>query len=387
MEPVRDLRYTLVDLLDRILDKGLVIYADVIISVAGIPLIGVNLRAALAGMETMVKYGVMKDWDAATRAWESQHRKKTEPTFCEGEEIILRVYGSHHFHKGIYIAWRYGNLHLTNRRLFLYSQDFSEILFGTPLEKIKALGVKTERHFKVKDTQAGWDGLLAARQYKDRQREVLYLLLESGEWARIHVKDVSQLKGAIEQTMNSLGLTLEEPPVLPDFFDEKVPSFITDSEKVSHGGRMWYQMPASGILGDTWRPGHLYLTNKRLCWWYDFEEKIYFEVPLLEIEAAATTVRDLSGMLKRKSMLDVIYQNEQGKQVVAFSGDGLGEWKRTLDQVIAQQPVAEVERETCPQCGREAPAKELLERGCSSCGWLSPRLKKQLAEEEIPTML
>jgi len=68
MEPTRDARVTLVDLLDRVLDKGLVINADIIISVAGIPLIGVNLRAALAGMETMVKYGVMKEWDERIRA-------------------------------------------------------------------------------------------------------------------------------------------------------------------------------------------------------------------------------------------------------------------------------------------------------------------------------
>lgn len=84
MEPVRDTHATLVDLLDRILDKGLVIYADVIVSVAGIPLIGVNLRASLAGMETMLKYGVMKDWDEKSRAWEREHRKKGEVSLTEG---------------------------------------------------------------------------------------------------------------------------------------------------------------------------------------------------------------------------------------------------------------------------------------------------------------
>ena len=57
----------IVDLLDRVLDKGLLISADVIISVAGVPLIGVNLRAALAGMETMVEYGMMKQWDECIR--------------------------------------------------------------------------------------------------------------------------------------------------------------------------------------------------------------------------------------------------------------------------------------------------------------------------------
>jgi len=76
MEPTRNSRATLVDLLDRVLDKGLVINADLIISLAGVPLIGVNLRTALAGIETMLKYGVMEDWDERTRAWESEHRKK-----------------------------------------------------------------------------------------------------------------------------------------------------------------------------------------------------------------------------------------------------------------------------------------------------------------------
>ncbi len=72
----RTTQATLVDLLDRALDKGLVINADIIISVAGVPLIGINLRAALAGMETMLKYGVMQAWDEETRAWETEHRKK-----------------------------------------------------------------------------------------------------------------------------------------------------------------------------------------------------------------------------------------------------------------------------------------------------------------------
>lgn len=86
MEPTRDDHVTLVDLLDRVLDKGLVIQADIIISVAGIPLIGVNLRAALAGMETMLKYGVMQAWDERTRAWEREHRAKKE----ELEEMEVR---------------------------------------------------------------------------------------------------------------------------------------------------------------------------------------------------------------------------------------------------------------------------------------------------------
>ncbi|MBI1884702.1 MAG: gas vesicle protein [Chlamydiae bacterium] len=62
MEPTRQGRATLVDLLDRVLDKGLVINADIIISLAGIPLIAVELRAAVASVETMWEYGLMRDF-------------------------------------------------------------------------------------------------------------------------------------------------------------------------------------------------------------------------------------------------------------------------------------------------------------------------------------
>lgn len=68
MNPTRDTPATLVDLLDRVLDKGLVLDADLIIHIAGIPLLGVKLRAALAGIETMLKYGIWEDWDEAQRA-------------------------------------------------------------------------------------------------------------------------------------------------------------------------------------------------------------------------------------------------------------------------------------------------------------------------------
>lgn len=75
MQPTRDTQATLVDLLERILDKGLILNADVIINVAGIPLLGVNLKAALAGMETMLKYGIWQDWDEAQRAFAAQEMR------------------------------------------------------------------------------------------------------------------------------------------------------------------------------------------------------------------------------------------------------------------------------------------------------------------------
>ncbi|MDP2727984.1 MAG: gas vesicle protein [Dehalococcoidia bacterium] len=49
---------TLADVIDRILDKGLVINADISISVVGIELLGVKVRAALASFETAARYGL-----------------------------------------------------------------------------------------------------------------------------------------------------------------------------------------------------------------------------------------------------------------------------------------------------------------------------------------
>lgn len=49
---------TLADVIDRILDKGLVINADIAISVVGVELLGIKIRAALASFETAAAYGL-----------------------------------------------------------------------------------------------------------------------------------------------------------------------------------------------------------------------------------------------------------------------------------------------------------------------------------------
>src|SRR4030042_1836614 len=180
MNPTREAHATLVDLLDRILDKGLIINADIIISVAGIPLIGVNLRAALAGMETMLKYGVMQAWDEKSRAWESEHRKKNVLSLVEGEEIALKMYGSYYYSKGIYHTWRPGYFYLTNQRLLLYRQDFEEITFQISLEEIKTLAIREEAYL-----------------VKGKKKQVLYLIDKQEQVHRLNAVEIDQLKDAI----------------------------------------------------------------------------------------------------------------------------------------------------------------------------------------------
>ena len=54
----RDTEGTLADVIDRILDKGVVINADITVSVVGVELLGIKIRAALASFETAAAYGL-----------------------------------------------------------------------------------------------------------------------------------------------------------------------------------------------------------------------------------------------------------------------------------------------------------------------------------------
>lgn len=49
---------TLADVIDRILDKGLVINADITVSLVGVELLGIKIRATLASFETAARYGL-----------------------------------------------------------------------------------------------------------------------------------------------------------------------------------------------------------------------------------------------------------------------------------------------------------------------------------------
>jgi Zn finger protein HypA/HybF involved in hydrogenase expression len=75
---------TLVDVIDRILDKGLVINADINVSVAGVELLGVKIRAALASFETAAKYGLEfpSGTNYNTAAWQEAKVAKEECPQC-----------------------------------------------------------------------------------------------------------------------------------------------------------------------------------------------------------------------------------------------------------------------------------------------------------------
>ena len=58
MEPQRDPEGSLVNVIETLLDKGLVVNADIMVSLAGVELLGIRIRAALASFETAARYGL-----------------------------------------------------------------------------------------------------------------------------------------------------------------------------------------------------------------------------------------------------------------------------------------------------------------------------------------
>src|SRR3954469_9141278 len=58
MQPQRDGAGTLTHVIETLLDRGLVINADITVAVGGVELLGVRIRAALASFDTAARYGL-----------------------------------------------------------------------------------------------------------------------------------------------------------------------------------------------------------------------------------------------------------------------------------------------------------------------------------------
>ncbi|MFA4859953.1 gas vesicle protein [Methanoregula sp.] len=126
MDATRERRTTLVDLLDRVLEKGAVIDADVIITVAGVPLIGLKLRAMLASIETMIQYGMWADWDRAIRAAACDEEKRkiaSEKALLAGETPAFQCAASYWQSNSTCPAWTYGTLTITDRAIRIHRRE------------------------------------------------------------------------------------------------------------------------------------------------------------------------------------------------------------------------------------------------------------------------
>jgi len=137
MNPERE--SCLVEVLDRLLNKGAVLNADLIISVAGVPLIGVTLKAVIAGIETMLEYGIMEDWYKSSREFYAS--QETNLPLFPGERVLFKTFGYLREDEGLIKCWVPGIWNITSQRIILWIKTPGKVLFETPLENLRVLRV------------------------------------------------------------------------------------------------------------------------------------------------------------------------------------------------------------------------------------------------------
>jgi len=91
LQPEKDEATGLAGAIDKILDKGLVINADIIVDVASVELLGIKIRAALASFETAARYGLEfpSGTNIETAAWkEAMVEKETCPQCGKRVDLV-----------------------------------------------------------------------------------------------------------------------------------------------------------------------------------------------------------------------------------------------------------------------------------------------------------
>ncbi|GGI07912.1 gas vesicle protein GvpJ [Egicoccus halophilus] len=223
LEPTRDVRATLPELIEVLLNRGVYLDLDLIIAVADIPLIGVNLRATLAGMQTMLDHGMLRDWDAATREWVRRSSIQDVP-FEDGEQLAVHMTGSY-LQRDFAEIWRPGNLYLTDRRLFAFRREPRELLWQAPLEAIRDVRLQMQR------TVGG------------EPRPRLRLELADDDHALLTAADPLRLYTGLRVALERHGVALPEQPI----------EIAEQDERPLLEGHVWYQEPRVGA--PLWRGG------------------------------------------------------------------------------------------------------------------------------------
>jgi hypothetical protein len=69
--PIAKGELTLLDVIDRILDKGIVINGDITVSFAGVDILSLKINLVIASLETAKRYGLELPWEK----WEKEKAK------------------------------------------------------------------------------------------------------------------------------------------------------------------------------------------------------------------------------------------------------------------------------------------------------------------------
>jgi gas vesicle protein GvpA/GvpJ/GvpM family len=88
--PSRSADFTLLDTIERILDKGLVINGDISIDVAGAELLSLRINLVIASLETAKRYGIQLPWEN----WNNQEIKN-QPIENRNDSNIGGIFEEH----------------------------------------------------------------------------------------------------------------------------------------------------------------------------------------------------------------------------------------------------------------------------------------------------
>lgn len=301
MEPERGSQATLGDLLERVLDKGIVLKLDLIIGVAGIPLIGISLQGAIAAVETMLEYGMMEAWDADSRAYAAREAQRRQLDLQPGEHTVLELYGSHHHARGIFRVWRPGRLVLTGQRLLLVRPAPHEVLFETPVTAIAGIGRGVHRSLG------------------GAEREIVSLALADGTLATFYTAQPGLLEAGLRERLQRLGLPVAD--ISPGSIDGLDPDAVAE-------GQLWHRWtPGKGPA--LWKSGWAVLTETELIWRPDVAGRALLHVPVTEIWALDIARREL-GVLGERDVLAVTYGSGGRRTEALFAGERIDAWKAAV---------------------------------------------------------
>lgn len=311
MEPTRNPRATLPELVDVLLNKGVYLDLDLIITVSDIPLIGVNLRATIAGMETMLEYGMMRNWDERTRAWVRQSISRDLP-LREGEDVVAKMPGGHYWQdsRASFATWRPGAIYLTTHRLIAFRKDPHEVLWQSTLLQIA--GVRLEQ-----ETSVGGE-----------KRERLLVETLDGSTTLLSAERPQRLIDLIRRARRDSGELTPAPRAEDGTAQDNAAEPVT--EVLS--GEMWYQEQRSG--SSMWRGGTgAYDTRKGFSWKGALDQRP--AIRLLPEDIQTVTAESGRTPLGNSSILVV----ESATASYRLASSQVEQWAVLLHQVSQQEQV------------------------------------------------
>lgn len=292
MQPTRDPRATLPDLIEVLLNKGVYLNVDLIISVADIPLIGVNLRATIAGIETMLEYGMMRQWDEQTRAWVQRSLAAHLP-MAAGEEVIAKMAGGH-YQDNFYRTWRPGSAYLTDRRLIIHRRDPQETLWQAQLSTIRSIRPLRER------------------SVGGEQRTRILVELSDGSECKLSAVDPERLIALVREQQ---GLPVNAEPS----------NAVAESPGPLRHGQMWYHETLSS--GAIWRAGQATLSDSEgFVWKSPMDMRALVRAWPSEILSVRLEWQE------NPTDSDQVLALETARTTVLLAADGIAQWHQSITE-------------------------------------------------------